>query len=685
MKIESITIRGFRCFDESGQTIWLDDLACFVGPNASGKTAAMMALGRLFGETNTQRQVVSADFHLAPGEDLRAKSPRSLIVECRLAFPEIENGDGATNAAVPETFNQMTVDEPGGTPYCRLRLEAIWTNDDTPDGDIEQSLWWICTNSDDPAVIGKNRHKVLPGIRAKIRVVYVPAAREPEQQIRATTATSFGRLLGYLSWNGADESLKKILTMLQGQLAELTGIKTINSEVQTAWQGFYPGRVAREVAFQALEEDPDALVKLLVPSFRPGEDGRTMFASELSDGLRSLFSISLSLGLFRTEELLRENPASKGFKAEITEKLPILTVFAVEEPENHLSPHYLGRVMTELTAITKNSRAQVILSSHSPSILGRVKPDDVRYFLGNEQTPATKVKPIPLPTDENDEAFKYVREAVRGFPEIYFAHLVILGEGASEEIVLRRLFEASGTPLDTYFISVAPLGGKHVNHFWRLLHGLDIPFLTLLDLDREKEGAGWGRVQYVRDQLVQRFGAGHEKLRCKTRNDEPVSLEDVIYENLSTHSDTDTAGMDAWLTFFKNRFGVFFSTPLDLDLAMLEAFPDVYKELAPTNGGPRLPRRGTLDYQEAVQQRMKQVLAADASKASPDLGSTYTQDQQELFAWYKYLFVDRSKPVAHMRALLKIAPDKFAANAPEMLKELVVKARELVAFDDGVV
>ena len=109
----------------------------------------------------------------------------------------------------------------------------------------------------------------------------------------------------------------------------------------------------------------------------------------------------------------------------------------------------------------------------------------------------------------SDEAFKYVREAVRGNPELYFARLVVLGRALSEEIVLRRIFEASGYPLDGHFISIVPLGGRHVNHFWRLLHGLGIPFLTLLDLDREKAGAGWGRVKYVGEQLLKRYGRGH--------------------------------------------------------------------------------------------------------------------------------------------------------------------------------
>src|SRR5437868_3319131 len=125
MKLESITLRGYRCFDETGQTITLDDLTCFVGPNASGKTAAMLALARMFGETRAQRQVMPSDFHLALGENLNDQSPRLLSIDCYLRFPELdEEGGDATVVGVPETFNQMIVSEPGGTPYCRIRLEA---------------------------------------------------------------------------------------------------------------------------------------------------------------------------------------------------------------------------------------------------------------------------------------------------------------------------------------------------------------------------------------------------------------------------------------------------------------------------------------------------------------------------------------------------------------------------------
>jgi putative ATP-dependent endonuclease of the OLD family len=677
MKLESITLRGYRCFDETGQAITLDDLTCFVGPNASGKTAAMLALARMFGETRAQRQIVPSDFHLALGENLTDKSPRVLTIECHIRFPELEAGEDATAAGVPETFNQMIVNEPGGTPYCRIRLEATWTDDGTVSGDIEQRLWWITTSSDDSSTIEQHRIGVKAPDRSKIRVVYLGAVRNPSEQIQAT-GSSFGRILEAVEWNGADVAVKEKLTQLQDLIDGIAGVGKLNSELQTAWDRFYDGEIAKAVSFKSGDEDPASLIKRLAAAFSPGEAQPTMEVSQLSDGLRSLFAVALSLGLFRVEELVRSTPAASGFKLELNEKVPIVTVFAIEEPENHLSPQYLGRILNQLIDLSTNARAQVVISSHSPSILRRVEPDSVRYFLGHELRRVSEVKNIPLPEDPADESFKYVREAVRGFPELYFARLVILGEGPSEEIVFRRIFEASGTPLDQHFISVVPLGGRHVNHFWYLLHGLNIPYLTVLDLDREKEGAGWGRVQYVRDQLVKRFGRGHPKLKFEDETGAVRSLDDADFDTLRNNSDVDSGKMAVWLIRFREQFDTYFMIPLDLDFAMLEQFPDSYKGVVEPGRGPRLPESGSTEYATTIRQRMRQVLAADATKASSTLGSSYEPEQQELFAWYKYLFIDGSKPVTHMLALSKIEDDILATDGPECLRQLIARAGWLV-------
>lgn len=41
-----------------------------------------------------------------------------------------------------------------------------------------------------------------------------------------------------------------------------------------------------------------------------------------------------------------------------------------------------------------------------------------------------------------------------------------------------------------------------MNHLWKLLAGLSIPHLTLLDLDMEREGGGAGRIRMACKELL---------------------------------------------------------------------------------------------------------------------------------------------------------------------------------------
>jgi hypothetical protein len=675
MRIESLKLYGFRCFDSAGETIEFDGLTAFVGPNASGKTAAMTALMRLFGESREQRSVVPADFHLQVGERMKGRQERSLAIECRVTFPELDTDSTDSTTAVPESFNQMVVDEPNGSPFCRIRLDATWTDDGTIDGDIEQHLWWINTNSDDPTVIPGNRRRVGAGDRARIRVIYVPAARDPRRQIRATAGTTFGRLLEALSLGDAAHQLQIAVDQLDQILTGLVGIQTMSTGLQTTWSELYDGNAARNVALRAIEEDATSLIKSVAPAFTPAEDGSSMTSNELSDGHRSLFSLALALSLFNIEEGLREKAEESGFRGDAAEKLPSLTLFAIEEPENHLSPQYLGKIILQLKKVVATGRAQVALSSHSPAILERIGPESVRYFLGHENTATTNVRAVPLP-DEETEAFKYVREAVRRNAELYFARLVVLGEGPSEEIILKRLFEAVDQPIDAHFISVVPLGGRHVNHLWRLLNGLQIPYITLLDLDREKQGGGWGRIQYVRNELITLYSDNDPRLSMPHGDTEVVRLDAPELNEIGRRSVTQTEDLARWVGSLEH-YDVFFSDPLDIDFAMLGNFTEIYKSLAPANGGPRLPNEESPEFERAIAQRVNSVLGP-GDETADEVGSTYSEYWQPLFAWYKYLFIDGSKPVTHTRALLEIADQALLAQAPECLMRIIARAQSLL-------
>src|SRR6218665_2606834 len=104
-----------------------------------------------------------------------------------------------------------------------------------------------------------------------------------------------------------------------------------------------------------------------------------------------------------------------------------------------------------------------------------------------------------------------------------FASFVLLVEGDSERIVLPRLAEALGVLVDPSFVAIVPLGGRHVNHFWRLLKGLGIPYATLLDLDMGRDGGEYGRVKNALQQLLT-LGVPREKI---------LELSDGTYVNVT--------------------------------------------------------------------------------------------------------------------------------------------------------
>jgi putative ATP-dependent endonuclease of OLD family len=59
--------------------------------------------------------------------------------------------------------------------------------------------------------------------------------------------------------------------------------------------------------------------------------------------------------------------------------------------------------------------------------------------------------------------------------------------------LLPWLAEAPDLLIDPAFVAIVPLGGRYVQHFWRLLSGFKIPYATLLDLDLGRQGGGFGR------------------------------------------------------------------------------------------------------------------------------------------------------------------------------------------------
>ena len=425
--------------------------------------------------------------------------------------------------------------------------------------------------------------------------------------------------------------------------------------------------------------DIESALKTAAIKFAPTEIPRDYNVNELGDGLRSLFYFSLVNTLLRAEQDLAKKIEEGILERQILKILPpALTILVVEEPENHISPQLIGRVLKSLKETADTNNAQVVISSHTPTIIKRIKATDIRHFRVDEADGHSLVNQVVLPL-KADVAHKFVKEAVEAYPEIYFAHLVVLGEGDSEMVVLPRIIEHTNSDIDVLGISIAPLGGSYVNHFWRLLRELKIPHITLLDLDRERNGGGWGRIKYVIDQLIE---YGEDKLLLFNCNECDILTDDIL-ENMHTRSVTLVTEMNKWIGILRN-YNVYFCSPLDLDFVLLENYSEQYKNTAEKGHGPSIDGVGKIRevekldplpdaYHLRVERNTKHILKDEGGD-----GSTYTDAQKRLMVWYKYLFLDRSKPVTHLKALFECDFGDLS-DIPEPLKSIVQKIEKILS------
>jgi predicted ATP-dependent endonuclease of OLD family len=621
VKLQTIRLSNFQSFGQEPTELDLESITYLIGPNGSGKTAALQALCRLFAFDPSLRRILRSDFHV-PSNEEAPPAERQLWIEADFLFPEL--GEEEDNSTVAPHFGHMRLDEVDGTPRVRFRLTATMGLD----WDIEESMVYVLDINADGSPL--TTAQVPRSERNHIHVHYLPARRDPADHIAYGANALLGRMLRAVNWDAERSVIKGLTDQISDSLATNPSINALSTSLKTAWGALHKGSFFADPKLTFVASEIEALLRHMSVSFTPGHDEQLVDFSRLSDGQKSMLYLSLVLS---SQAIGRAVLAEEDDSFDVDKlRPPVFTVVAVEEPENSLSPHYLGRIVNALNGMTGKGDAQALIATHAPSMLRRVAPEHIRYLrLTQERT--SRVTHIQLP-DATDDAHKFVREAVQAFPEVYFSRLVVLGEGDSEEIVLPRLLQAKGAPVDESAVSIAPLSGRHVNHFWRLLSALQIPYLTLLDLDVARYQAGWGRIKYVNDQL-----AMYEPSKVL-----PAS-HGIPKWNDATHK---IRAYGHYATLLEER-GVYFSFPMDLDFSMLLSYPDAYG----------------VEKEKPDESTIKAVLGK-----SHDDASQYNEDEQQLFGTYHSSFKLGSKPAAHIDALAKLSDTDLLANMPESLGRL---------------
>jgi hypothetical protein len=477
-------------------------------------------------------------------------------------------------------------------------------------------------------------------------VIYVPASRDGARHV---TAFLRGRVWRAAQWSS--ELLELVATTADTvalKFHEEPTTKVVEATLASRWRQLHAADTHSTPRFRPLESDFTQLLRNTELLFEPSYTEVPRPARLLSDGQRSLLHLALTATALDIESELVVGKHGGHFDLR-SAHLPSLTLVAVEEPENSLAPFFLSRIVAQILEVSEGPRAQALIASHSASVLTRIDPTSIRYFRFDTAGHTSVVHQITLPTEDTD-AGKYVREAVRAHPELYFARFVVLGEGASEHLVIPRLAQARGIILDPSFVAMVPLGGRHTNHFWRLLSDLHIPHATLLDLDYGRSGGGPGRLRDACERLI---ASGADVFSDLEGYD---TVEDLA-DNLSTDQLVRIMG-------HLRKFRVFFTSPLDLDLAMLREFWDAYTALEDGERGPQAS-----DATDAV------LGTEGATNAYWNPSDPKELEQRRTWLrWYRYLFLNRSKPSTHLRALSQLTDDQLG-KGPEVITTLIDSIR----------
>ena len=169
-----------------------------------------------------------------------------------------------------------------------------------------------------------------------------------------------------------------------------------------------------------------------------------------------------------------------------------LPLLLIEEPEAHLHPQRQLRLMEFLGKATEsgiedaNRSVQVILSTHSPNLASKIPLGNLVLLQGQQAHPLAEGQ-TRLETGDYRflERFLDVTKA-----NLFFAHGVLVVEGAAESILLPVLAKLIGRDLTEHGVTIINVSGKGLRRFSRIFQRknehspkIDIPVACLADMD----------------------------------------------------------------------------------------------------------------------------------------------------------------------------------------------------------
>lgn len=438
MKFESIKIRNFRNFEDIELT--LSNKNIFFGLNDVGKTNFLYALRYVFDKDIRKLNLVDSDFH-----NKQLDKPIEIIVT--LDISDVEDSDcqklraqlkGALQSKHSKVYIKLLAE------YNKNELLAL------------PLLYW---GGDLDNLQEMKQRGYLYEIDYVFNVIYIDSYVD--------LYSLFKKNVSQLIKNENDDdkvalaNIQKTVDELNNNISSLSGIKEFENRLTPEYQKFRDEGISVSIKSEIAVK---GLYSNIIPYIKQNDD-ENLYPTA-GEGRKKLLAYSIF-------DILADENAEKK-----------ITLFLIEEPENHL--HKSMQIALSQILFTDTKYTYLFVTTHSPFVLYEM--DDVNLVRIYSDRKINGISTFYKVPENYEKARKMLN---RCLSEAIFANKVLLVEGPSEYMLFSKVlaivhpfYEADGI----YILSVDVVGFET---YFSILDKLEIFIVVKTDNDlRAVKGKG---------------------------------------------------------------------------------------------------------------------------------------------------------------------------------------------------
>lgn len=461
--ISTVTIKNFRCFNETGQSIKLHSgLNILVGENDSGKSAVLDAIRIVLGTTDQGwYRIDTTDFH---NED-RSKE---ISIICKFEGLSVSECSSFVECLTYENINNISV------PVLYINWSCKYLLNITPPR--------ISTNittgqaGDGPPIAADAREL--------LRVTYLRALRDAYTDMQSGKNSRLSQIIQsipklndgistYMDGTNLDElSITGIADLSNKLLSEHPVLKKTNQDVTNILQNkmlLKNDKVTTQLQVSGINAlESKKLISVLEKLDLLVDKSGSQNQGRLGLGTSNIMSMACEL-------LLNNTNTNKGYSS----------FLLIEEPEAHIHAQRQLRLIESLQSESLANSLQIILTTHSPLLASVASLENVTIMKSS--TPFSLAKGHTL-LDENDYQFlERFLDATKA--NLFFARGVIIVEGPAEELLIPTIAKLLGRDLAEYGVSIVNVRGTGLRRYARIFqrksadYTMGIPVACITDRD----------------------------------------------------------------------------------------------------------------------------------------------------------------------------------------------------------